>query len=61
VLKTDANGHLKEMLKRMEEAGIPYEEWDRSRIRDRLPFWDLHLFAPPRHPEDAGFGETKGG
>jgi sarcosine oxidase, subunit beta len=60
VLKTEANGKLKELLERMQEAGVAYEEWSRSAIGEKLPFWDLRLYAPPRLPEEAGFGEPNG-
>src|SRR5215207_1560092 len=60
VLKTEANGKLKALLERMQEAGVAYEEWSRSAIGEKLPFWDLRLYAPPRLPEEAGFGEPDG-
>ena len=61
VLKTEANGKLKALLERMQEAGISYEEWSRSAIAEKLPFWDLRLYAPPRRPDEPGFGEPNGG
>jgi sarcosine oxidase subunit beta len=61
VLKTEANGKLKALLERMQEAGVAYEEWSRSAIGEKLPFWDLRLYAPPRLPDEPGFGEPSGG
>lgn len=61
VMKTAANGHLAAMLERMDEAGIAWERWSPADIRSRLPFMDLRLYAPPRRPEEDGFGEPTGG
>jgi sarcosine oxidase subunit beta len=61
ILKTEANGKLQALLRRMREAGISYEEWSRSAIGEKLPFWDLRLYAPPRRPEEPGFAEPNGG
>lgn len=61
VMKTEANGYLAAMLKRMDEAGIAYEHWTPDDIVKRLPFYDLHLYAPPKRPDEPGFGEPTGG
>jgi sarcosine oxidase subunit beta len=61
VMKTAANGRLKAMLARMDEAGIAYEHWSPADIRNRLPFYDLRLYAPPKRPDEDGFGEPTGG
>jgi sarcosine oxidase subunit beta len=61
VMKTAANGYLSAMLERMDEAGIAYEHWSPEEIARRLPFMDLRLYAPPRRPDEDGFGEPSGG
>src|SRR5215217_2340846 len=38
VLKTEANGKLKALLGRMQEAGVAYEEWSRSDIEGGVFF-----------------------
>ena len=51
VLKTGANGQLKAVLERMQEAGVAYEEWSRSAISEKLPFGicgSMRLRAFPR-------------
>lgn len=61
VLKTEGNHHLKPVLGHTERLGIPWEEWDQTKILDRLPFLDLNCFAPPRQPDASGFGAPSGG
>ncbi|MFO1089255.1 MAG: FAD-dependent oxidoreductase [Hyphomicrobiales bacterium] len=61
VMKTKANDFLRPMLDRVGKAGIPFEEWSAADIARRLPFLDLRLYAPPRRPDEEGFGEPTGG
>ena len=60
VMKTEANGYLKSLLEHQRAVGIPFEEWDADTIKERLPHMRLDTFAPPKRPEDEGFGEPTG-
>lgn len=35
---------------------IPCEDWNAERLAERLPWLETASFAPPRRPEDEGFG-----
>ncbi len=61
VMKTEANGHLRTICRNMDALGIPWQEWGTERIKARLPFYDLNRFAPPKRPDDPGFGAPSGG
>ena len=61
VMKTEINDHLRRHMAICDELAIPYEEWDESRIAERLPHYRLDTFWPARRPEDEGFGEPSGG
>jgi len=38
-----------------EKLGIRYEEWDRAKIRERLPIFDMHSYFPPKPVDDPAF------
>jgi len=57
VMKTELNDYLGTICRNMDALGIPYQDWDLARIRERLPIYDLHRFGPVRRPDDPGFGE----
>ncbi len=61
VMKTAHNGHLDKHVRLSRELGIPFEEWDAAKIRDRLPIYDTRRYGPPRLMHDEGFGEPSGG
>lgn len=61
VMKTTANGELKQVLKHVEALRIPHEHWGREQIHRRLPHYDLRCFYPPRSMADERFGESTGG
>lgn len=61
VMKTEANGYLAALLDHQRAVGIPFEEWDTETIKAKLPHMDLNTYAPPKRPEDEGFGEPTGG
>jgi sarcosine oxidase subunit beta len=61
VMATEANGHLEKHKANSARLGCPFEEWDAGRITERLPIYSLESFAPPRRPDDPGFGEPNGG
>ena len=57
VIKTEFNNYLKPLCENLDRMGIEWEDWDAERIRKKLPVIDHHQFAPPRRPDDPGFGE----
>ncbi|HSF94480.1 MAG TPA: FAD-dependent oxidoreductase [Thermohalobaculum sp.] len=61
VMKTPQNGRMARHMQHCDALAIPYEEWDRDRIRARLPIYDLAGYHPAKRPEDPGFGEPTGG
>ena len=60
VMKTEHNGHLEKHVRLSKELGISCEEWDRATIREKLPFYDLRSYGPPRAPDDERFGGRAG-
>ena len=60
VLRTEANEFLRPMCERLNTVGIPWEDWDRAKILERLPFFDLRRFGPAKLLADEGFGEPTG-
>ena len=42
------NGHLRAVCRNMDALGIPWQDWGPERIRERLPFYDLGRFGPPK-------------
>jgi sarcosine oxidase subunit beta len=60
-LRTETNEFLKPMCERLDIIGIPWEDWDREKISERLPFFDLRRFAPAKRLDDDGFGQPAGG
>lgn len=60
VIKTAKNGYLETVCAHMDHLDIPYQVWDRQRIQERFPIYDLRQFAPVRRPEDPEFGATTG-
>ncbi len=61
VMKTEANGFMARHIETSRELGIPFEEWDADRIRERLPIYDLARHAPAKRMDAPGFGEPTGG
>ncbi|MDH3468773.1 MAG: FAD-binding oxidoreductase [Gammaproteobacteria bacterium] len=61
IMKTEGNGHLKNVLAHVEALGIPHEHWDQQRILEALPVYNLQCFSPPKLLHDEGFGEPTGG
>lgn len=60
VMKTPHNKFLEPVLDISRKLGVKFEEWDNARIRQRMPPWDLHQFAPVKRPDDDEFGESNG-
>lgn len=61
VMKTHSNGYLQKIVENVAALQIPFEEWDRARILERLPNYDLNCFAPAKRVDDPMFGEATGG
>jgi len=61
VMRTDLNDHLERHVAICDELEIPYEIWDKDRIVERLPVYDMKSYSPPKRMEDEGFGEPTGG
>ena len=61
VMKTDHNGRLEKHVRLSKELGIPCEEWGRATILEKLPFYDMRSYGPPRAMDDERFGEPNGG
>ncbi|MGA0381745.1 MAG: NAD(P)/FAD-dependent oxidoreductase [Arenicellales bacterium] len=61
VMKTHSNGYLQKIVENVATLQIPFEEWDRARILERLPNYDLNCFAPAKRVEDPMFGQATGG
>lgn len=60
-LAHDGNGHWTTQRRISDEFGIPWQWWDAETIRQRLPFFDLARYAPPKRLDQDGFGEPTGG
>ena len=61
VMQTEHNDHLSKHIRLSRELGIPFEEWDAAKIREKLPIYDTRRYGPPRLMSDEGFGEPSGG
>ncbi len=60
VMKTPHNRFLGPVMAMSDELGIAYEEWNPDRIAQRIPAFDLRVFAPVRAMDDPKFGESGG-
>lgn len=60
VMRTPHNHFLEPVLDISRKLGVRFEEWDNTRIQQRMPPWDLRRFAPVKRPDDDGFGESNG-
>ncbi|MEM1315541.1 MAG: FAD-dependent oxidoreductase, partial [Pseudomonadota bacterium] len=61
VMKTEANGYLDKHMRYSAELDCPFEEWSPEVIAEKLPFYALDSFSPPKRRDDPGFGEPNGG
>jgi sarcosine oxidase subunit beta len=43
------------VIERYQELGIPFETWDNTKIRERLPFMTTESFFPPKPVDDPQF------
>jgi len=60
VMKTEQNDYMARHKGHCDTLGIPYEDWDGAKVRERLPIFDLAGFHPPKRPEEPDFGEPTG-
>lgn len=61
VMKTTGNEMLEPTIAIMREIGCPFQELTREQLVERMPGVDVSNFAPPKRPDDDGFGEPSGG
>ena len=60
IYQTDTNQYLEKVIGRAEELHIPFEYWDPSQIKSKLPIVDTHKYAPVKLPKDKSFGTHAG-
>ena len=60
-MRTPQNAFMERHLEHCRALAIPYEIWDKAKIKARLPVYDLRSYYPPRRMADDGFGEPVGG
>lgn len=60
VMNAGENPQVNTWISLSDKLGIPWEDWPREKILERMPFLDLSRFGPPRRFEDEGFGEPTG-
>ena len=61
VLFKSNTGHHEKVLEHYRELGVEFEDWDTAMLAERVPYYDLHAFWPPRRPEDEVFWPSTGG
>jgi len=57
VFKSKVNENLKKVRDNMDELGIPYENLNFSKIKEKYSLLDNTSYFPPRRPEDSDFGK----
>jgi len=57
VVKDKSFDIRKKYLDHHDALRIPYEVWDRETLKEKMPLFDHHSFAPPKRPEDNAFWE----
>ncbi len=60
-LAHEGNGHWARQRRISDELGILWQCWDGEAIRERLPFFNLARYAPPKTLDHGAFGEPTGG
>lgn len=61
VMKTEANGFLDKHMRYSAELDCPFDEWSPEAIAEKLPFYALDSFSPPKRRDDPAFGRPNGG
>jgi len=60
VVKTEANKYMQPICANLDALGIPWEDWTADELKAHLPIVDVRRFAPPKRPDDPGFGDATG-
>jgi sarcosine oxidase subunit beta len=55
VLFKSQTGHHEKVLEHYRDLGVEFEDWDTETLLERIPYYDVHAFWPPRRPEDEAF------
>ena len=57
VMRTEQNAFMEKILGNCRALDIPFEIWDETKVKERLPLYDLKSYWPPKRMADEGFGE----
>jgi glycine/D-amino acid oxidase-like deaminating enzyme len=57
VLFKSKTGHDEKVIKHYRDLGVEFEDWDTETLAERVPYYDVHAFWPPRRPDDEAFWE----
>ncbi len=60
VMQTSQNDRMQNHIGHCDALDIPYEIWDATKIKERLPIYDMKSFWPAKRLNDDGFGEASG-
>jgi len=55
VLFKSKTGHHEKVLEHYRELEVEFEDWDSETLAERVPYYDVHAFWPPRRPDDDAF------
>jgi sarcosine oxidase subunit beta len=55
VILRDGTDYPDRVVTTLSSLGIDFEQWDTDGLRERLPFFDVSAFGPPRVPHDEAF------
>ena len=55
VLFKSKTGHHEKVLEHYRELEVEFEDWDTEMLAERVPYYDVHAFWPPRRPDDEVF------
>ena len=61
VIKTERNANLVPICHHMDALGIPWHDLTPAQVKERLPYYDLRRFGPPKTPRDPDFARPSGG
>ena len=59
VLFKSKTGHHEKVLKHYRELEVEFEDWDTETLAERVPYYDVHAFWPPRRPDDEVFWQKR--
>jgi len=55
VLLKSSTGHHEKVLRHYRDLGVEFEDWDTDALAERVPYYDVRAFWPPRRPDDEAF------